>query len=280
MIADVIHMADKPILSICIPTYNRLRYLRELLGCLLPQLDDLPVGTVSLFVRSNSSTDGTNEYCRAINRSYFAFDVNERNIGGDRNIFTCCREADGEWVWLLGDDELLEPNGVRRTLDILASLNPTLLIFTEEKELRSSCYQDYRTAVASERMKPADFVLHNTLISRNVFKKSVFDFEFAERMMQSSFAHMFGIMKNLGSNPVSVASGVLIVRDVRPGFAEFPTGLCWRMARYLRYTSRHYGIKGTLGRRFRLWINLPLEFGSRVKRSLAEVIKVKGGAHE
>lgn len=37
-----------PRLSICIPTYNRLPYLRELLAGLLPQVDAVASGTVEL----------------------------------------------------------------------------------------------------------------------------------------------------------------------------------------------------------------------------------------
>lgn len=68
-------------LSICIPTYNRLKYLKELLPGLIAQIDAAQEGAVELVVSDNVSTDGTADYLKAIKRDYFRFWTNESNVG-------------------------------------------------------------------------------------------------------------------------------------------------------------------------------------------------------
>ena len=53
---------NKPLLSICIPTYNRAHYLKECLGSIVAQFDDRDVrDNVEVVVSDNASPDNTRE---------------------------------------------------------------------------------------------------------------------------------------------------------------------------------------------------------------------------
>ncbi len=108
-----------PQLSICILTYNRAPYLRSLLQCIMRQFtDDIPPGTVEIYVRNNASTDDT----AAVLAEYAALLPDLRhttlavNEGFDRNCFSIVREARGTFCWLMGDDDLPAPGGIATVL--------------------------------------------------------------------------------------------------------------------------------------------------------------------
>jgi len=113
-------MNDRPLLSICIPTYNRARVLEGALRVLIPQVAAAG-GAVELVVSDNCSSDETPEVVsRAQALGAVRFHRNEQNVGAAANISRLCDElARGEFAWLLGDDDLVLPGGVERVLSVL-----------------------------------------------------------------------------------------------------------------------------------------------------------------
>lgn len=98
-----------PILSICIPTFNRLHYLKESLDILLPQVENL---NVEVCVSDNQSTDGTVIYLAGINKRFskLKFIIQKENIGLERNMISAISIGQGDYILPIGDDEVL-PNG-------------------------------------------------------------------------------------------------------------------------------------------------------------------------
>ncbi len=95
-----------PHLSVCIPTYNRLGKLRRLLAALLPQL----TGACELVILDNCSDEevavGIQDLLTGWDKCTVRVMRNPANVGGNANILRCHEVARGEWVWVLGDDDL------------------------------------------------------------------------------------------------------------------------------------------------------------------------------
>ena len=262
-----------PVLSICIPTYNRLPYLGELIVSLLPQIDAVPEGAVELVVSDNVSTDGTADYLRSIHRDYLRWWTNETNIGGDRNFLKCIQEAKGDYVWLVGDDDLVASDAVARVLRCVEDRHPGLLIADI-----SSCplsgsgeYVDYRDYLARECSRTADAALRHTLISSNVFLRSSFDMDLAVRSLRTQYAHMFGLTgRALGK--VVVARGIVSTRPVRADFAKYPSFLCVKQALYFLFLAKRFNLPRFRWYAFLNACNLPMEFGSRIKYYLKKAL--------
>jgi len=260
-----------PILSICIPTYNRLPYLKELMASLLPQVKAAGAD-VELLVSNNVSTDGTDAFCRGLECPSLRYWENETNIGGDRNFLKCIREACGEYVWLVGDDDLVFPEAVTKILSILKVENPGLLVLAEYEKASVSVYANYRDCLRAEKPPKERFAIFHTLISANVFRRTLFDMAFAEKTLHLSYAHMFGLMKNLGTEKVCVCPSLMSTRPVRADFAKYPSFLCVKHAVYLVFLAKTFGLP-----RYRLYAvikacNLPMEFGSRIKYHLLKAL--------
>jgi glycosyltransferase involved in cell wall biosynthesis len=109
-----------PLLSICVPTYNRAHLLRLCLEALLPQVARCS-DRVEVWVSDNASPDNTQETIEAA-RSLGPLQAvrNARNIQGCPNMIqAACDLARGEYVWVIGDDDLVRPGAVARVLGCL-----------------------------------------------------------------------------------------------------------------------------------------------------------------
>lgn len=106
-------------LSICIPTFNRARYLQN---C-LQSIEDAAAQTHAEFevcVSDNGSDDDTSEVIEAYrNRLPLVARRNVENLGIPRNFLAVVGMARGEFVWLVGDDDLLLPDSINRLCEII-----------------------------------------------------------------------------------------------------------------------------------------------------------------
>ena len=110
----------KPILSICIPTYNRADWLRSSLWNWLPQVKATN-GLVELIVSDNASEDNTEFVIdEASEFGPFRHYRNDQNVGVMRNIYRLTSKlAEGQFVWVVGDDDLPRGDAVERVIAVL-----------------------------------------------------------------------------------------------------------------------------------------------------------------
>lgn len=96
-------------LSICIPTYNRARFLRECLSSIVSQFEGSISESVEIVISNNGSTDNTEEVIEEFKNKYLNITAirQSENIGFDRNVLAVVSAAQGEFCWLLGDDDAL-----------------------------------------------------------------------------------------------------------------------------------------------------------------------------
>lgn len=118
-------MNSLPLLSICIPTYNRAGFLRECLSSINPDEFD---GMVEVVVSDNASTDDTLKVLKAFQSTHLLrYVVQSENLGADRNFDAVVAQARGEYCWLLGDDDALLPDSLSRITNELKKSKPVLL---------------------------------------------------------------------------------------------------------------------------------------------------------
>jgi hypothetical protein len=115
-------------LTIAIPTYNRIAYLRPLLEHLAAELRELQA-EVDLLVCDNASTDDTLAAARSFHERLSGLRVldSPTNTGPDFNIARCFEEARTPYVWILGDDDLPRPGLIAGLLGMLREHGPDLV---------------------------------------------------------------------------------------------------------------------------------------------------------
>lgn len=117
-----------PLLTIAIPTFNRHSFLRKTLEALRPQSHE----NATLVVVDDSSQLPVEPLVREVlEGSGWSFRVirNSVNIGLCANLLRSFEVAETEWLWLLSDDDTVDPNAIAT---ILRTVNdqPDLLFAT------------------------------------------------------------------------------------------------------------------------------------------------------
>lgn len=110
-----------PILTIAIPTFNRIRWLSLTLPAIIEQAKEFPAGDIEVVVSDNCSADGTLAYLQELAKQFpfLRLNCNERNIGAEANFYLLPKLATGRYLYMIGDDDLFEAGALRRILDAL-----------------------------------------------------------------------------------------------------------------------------------------------------------------
>lgn len=108
-----------PLLSICIPTYNRASDLEKCLDSIYDQIGDNDL--IEVRVSDNASTDHTPAVAGAFASRFnnFHYSRNETNIGADPNILHVLGLGKGHFVKLQGDDDFFRPGTLIPFLHLL-----------------------------------------------------------------------------------------------------------------------------------------------------------------
>lgn len=100
------------LLSICIPTFNRRRFLRENLSAILSQLN-LHKQEVEVLVNDNASTEDVAPMVKELVKDYGAnidYNKNSYKVKADENFDIVVSRAKGDYIYLMGDDDIVSPN--------------------------------------------------------------------------------------------------------------------------------------------------------------------------
>jgi len=113
--------AQLPLVSLCIPTYNRAPYLKALLQSIV---DYLPTNErrLEILVADNAGADDTPAVVDAFRGQLPTLEYyrNPENVGTELNLLGLVERSKGSYIWLFGDDDLFRANGIEA---VLASLS-------------------------------------------------------------------------------------------------------------------------------------------------------------
>lgn len=118
----------QPLLSICIPTYNRVNVLKDNLESLI-RADGFD--EIEVIISDNSSTDGTKQLGEGFAKKYsnIKYFRNNSNVGGDRNILYALERGTGSFLKLMNDYCILRDKSLRfllRTIEQHEQNKPVL----------------------------------------------------------------------------------------------------------------------------------------------------------
>lgn len=188
---------DRPLLSICIPTYNRSSNLDRCLHAILSQLtDDAPV---EVLVSDNASTDNTAEVVGRYAARYpsLKYSCNSENIGADRNIYHVMRLAQGTFVKMQGDDDYCVEGTLMPLIDVVNKHRECGIIHVHVHNNDRRVY----TAEGAEAFLGASMIM-STFISGMILRRE--DLEQIEQptlFLDSSFNQMYLQYAILMKNP-------------------------------------------------------------------------------
>ncbi|MDR1922651.1 MAG: glycosyltransferase [Candidatus Adiutrix sp.] len=127
--ASHINLPLRPLLSVCVSTYNRAEWLKvSLLN--LTRVMPAPDPEIEILVCDNTSTDHTPEVVKPyLARPDFRYHRNPKNVGMLGNLRVTANLAKGRYVWILGDDDLIFPQAVRNVVEALRERPNTAMVY-------------------------------------------------------------------------------------------------------------------------------------------------------
>jgi glycosyltransferase involved in cell wall biosynthesis len=171
------------LLSICIPTYNRAVYLDQLLVSIASGIKDFE-SIIEVVISDNAGTDNTRDvvskYAATIpNLKYLRQET--ALLPPEKNFYFLGSNASGKYVWLIGDDDCVSSNGIKRVVEALAS-SPDLCICNfsmMSKDFETVLLQAFYKQGKSTVLKNPDAVMRGfgptlSLISILVIKSEIF----------------------------------------------------------------------------------------------------------
>lgn len=249
-------MNNKIKLTVAIPTYNRIRYLKEALPELVKQCNEINLNykQVEILINNNNSPDSTDNYIiQNFNKEEITYYKNTVNIGAQNNFLSCIERAKGEYVWLFGDDELILNNSIKKIIELIDKYDSELIIVgvknynknLSETTTFRNLYDFYKYLSKNN----LDYIIDHTLITFNIFKKFNFDLVNSRKYLDTDYAQMYGMINSFKKikardNFVCVSSDLLIeIRNIRPGFEYNLTGLLEKQKNYIEYIGHEFKIK-------------------------------------
>ena len=116
---------NKPLLSICIPTYNRAKYLKKSIESVICQ-EEFKSGKVEIVISDNASTDGTEQVGKEYSDRYenIIYHRNEKNINND-NFPLVLSLGNGVLRRLCNDTLCFEEGSLKYICDIICKYTDT-----------------------------------------------------------------------------------------------------------------------------------------------------------
>jgi glycosyltransferase involved in cell wall biosynthesis len=120
---------NNPLISICIPTFNRANLLEKCLNSIYSQIGNDSLFEV--FVSNNNSSDNSNDVINKFSALYdnLTYNINETNIGMDKNIALIIEKSKGKYFLLHGDDDYFIENTIYPLIDTINKNSESSLLF-------------------------------------------------------------------------------------------------------------------------------------------------------
>ncbi len=168
-------------LSICIPTYNRVNYLKSTIkSILLSNRQDF-----DLVISDNCSTDNTEEFCLKIaeNDRRLKYYRNIKNLGISQNIYQCVFNANSEYIYFLSDEDEFNSEMIDRAFNLLDSNYSAIL--SSVYDMHNNNFYIKRNTQFFKKFNYDLIKQMPTYISGIIVKKSYLKLEVLERLAKN-----------------------------------------------------------------------------------------------
>lgn len=170
-------MNTPPLVSICIPTYNRAGIIRQTIESALQQT----YKNIEVLVVDNASTDNTPEIIQTFSDPRLKFFPNKENTGIFGNFNRCIDLAKGQYIHILHSDDYIDPSFTQTCVHFFeehpdVSLTFTSARFTSEdnrKEIYSFPHDHIFTAPEGFRqmlMQKISIICPSVMVRREVYE--------------------------------------------------------------------------------------------------------------
>jgi glycosyltransferase involved in cell wall biosynthesis len=163
---------DKPLVSVYIPTYNRVQLLTRAVNSVLNQTYE----NIELIVVDDCSTDGTVQFLEKLTKkdSRIKYFQNEQNSGACVSRNKAIMEAKGEFITGLDDDDYFLSNRIEdffKNWNFFLSKNSNMICLFSDVILKSNGFRNNKKVKKPKKVKQHDLLVANW-IGNQIFTKT------------------------------------------------------------------------------------------------------------
>lgn len=218
---------NNPLLSICIPTYNRAAYLKECLDSIVCQFNDLEIyNQVEIIISDNASEDDTAGVIAEYQKKYvnIYYYRNEENIGAVKNFIAASGLSKGEYLWIFSDDDLQTDDSLKIIIDFIKNnfidlLFCNLVGFHEKSGSKSLNLLKINNDIIINNRKDLFNLLnkkfylsidyYTTLCSNQIIKKEIFNNNYFLFKKFNSYLDAFPLPSLFFYSDIEFKSGII-----------------------------------------------------------------------
>ena len=140
-------------LSICIPTFNRIDHLDNCINSILISANYVKDFDFEVCISDNFSSDDVeiviNKYKNLLN---IKFQKNPKNLGFALNAIKTISMAQGDYAWLIGNDDLLLPETLKKIKELFISNQDVEYFFINSYFLNSKVLENFEKPLDTRKL--------------------------------------------------------------------------------------------------------------------------------
>ena len=141
------------ILSICIPTYNRINQLDNCLNSILISKKNVDNFNFEICISDNCSEEDPESIIKKYNKELtIKYNRNEKNFGFAINGIKTISMAEGEFSWMIGSDDLILPKTLSKLKNLLQNNLDKDYFFINSYHLESSYLDKFPAPFNTENL--------------------------------------------------------------------------------------------------------------------------------
>jgi hypothetical protein len=127
---------EAPLLSVAIPSFDRPGHLRQLLTSVADEVASYPPGVVEVCITDDASPDPEAvevALAFAEDHGYASFRTQEVNLGIERNVLAAGQPCRGEYLLLIGNDDVLVPGALGVIIEDISQTGAPVLLYEKKR---------------------------------------------------------------------------------------------------------------------------------------------------
>lgn len=188
----MIPASSTPVVSVCLPVYNGIKYLEQAINSVLWQSES----DLELIIADDDSLDGSWDLIKkmAAQDKRIVPWRNDKRLGLFANYNACIEAARGKYIKLFAQDDLLAPQALEQMLAAFAANDNIALVVSAKRWISESneVLSEVSTFQEDTRVAGADVVLYNLIRLTNWVGEpstAMFPREFAGSGFDTDFFH-------------------------------------------------------------------------------------------
>jgi glycosyltransferase involved in cell wall biosynthesis len=145
-------MSTFPLLSICIPTFNRAKHLLNCLASIAVSGRGFE-SSFEVCVSDNNSADNTEEIVKLMQEKLkIKYVKNVNNIGRVRNYLNVVEMADSAFVWMIGDDDIILENAINDVVKLILKYNKVDYFYVNSFQLNTEYVMSFEQPFDTKKL--------------------------------------------------------------------------------------------------------------------------------